>query len=194
MTDATLANSSYIANPGGSVWHRWDPHIHMPGTLLNDQFKGEDTVRKYVEILNTSSPTIRAIGITDYYILDSYEKLRDIHQDGGLPHVVLLFPNIELRFAVNAGKGSPINLHLLVCPDDPDHVVQAKRFLASLKFEYDGEEYDCTKEELTRLGKAFKPNAVNDTEALKIGAQQFKTSPSNLSKAFKTHKWPTPSF
>src|SRR5689334_7588367 len=22
----------------GSEWHRWDPHIHTPGTLLNDQF------------------------------------------------------------------------------------------------------------------------------------------------------------
>jgi hypothetical protein len=26
----------------GSVWHRWDPHVHTPGTALNDQYKGDD--------------------------------------------------------------------------------------------------------------------------------------------------------
>lgn len=30
----------------GSEWRRWDPHIHAPGTVLNDQypsFEGEPT-------------------------------------------------------------------------------------------------------------------------------------------------------
>lgn len=119
MTDSTQFASNVNANPAGSVWHRWDPHIHMPGTLLNDQFKGEDVIKQYVERLNTSSPPIRAIGITDYCVLDSYETLNSIHQSGYLPNVDLIFPNVELRFAVNAGKGSPINVHFLVCPDDP---------------------------------------------------------------------------
>lgn len=33
----------------------------------------------------------------------------------------LLFPNIELRLDVKAKSGF-VNLHLLVCPDDPNHV------------------------------------------------------------------------
>ena len=24
----------------GAAWHRWDPHVHAPGTTLNDQFGG----------------------------------------------------------------------------------------------------------------------------------------------------------
>ena len=24
----------------GSEWHRWEPHIHAPGTVLNNQFEG----------------------------------------------------------------------------------------------------------------------------------------------------------
>ena len=28
-------------DPRGSRWHRWDPHLHAPGTLLNDQFGGD---------------------------------------------------------------------------------------------------------------------------------------------------------
>jgi len=24
----------------GSEWRRWEPHIHAPGTVMNDQYKG----------------------------------------------------------------------------------------------------------------------------------------------------------
>ncbi len=24
--------------PRGSLWRRWDPHLHLPGTLHNDNF------------------------------------------------------------------------------------------------------------------------------------------------------------
>ncbi len=178
-----------IANPAGSVWHRWDPHIHMPGTLKNDNFSGEDVVEDYINLLNEATPPIRAIGITDYYVLDSYEKLLALKLEGKLPHVELLFPNIELRFLVNAGKGSPINVHLVVCPDDPDHVNKTKRFLGNLKFDYGGEQYGCTNDELIRLGYAFNPNAENDIHALKLGVEQSKVTPENLRMAFKNSGW-----
>ena len=177
------------ANPEGSVWHRWDPHIHMPGTLKEDRFTGDDAIEEYVKHLNAVTPSIRAIGITDYYVLDSYEKLFAIKEKGELPHIELLFPNIELRFAVNAGKGSPINVHLLVCPDDPDHINKTKRFMRDLKFLFNGEEYGCTNDELIRLGRAFDTNAKNDAHALRLGVEQSKVTPQNLLKAFKDSKW-----
>lgn len=177
------------ANPKGSVWHRWDPHIHMPGTLKEDRFTGNDAIEDYLRCLNAVTPPIHAIGITDYYVLDSYKKLLAIKKSGGLPHVELLFPNIELRFAVNAGKGSPINVHLLVCPDDQDHVNKTERFMRDLKFLYDGEEYGCTNDELIRLGRAFNPNAENDVRALKIGVEQSKVTPQDLVNAFKKSQW-----
>lgn len=179
-------------NPEGSIWHRWDPHIHMPGTLKNDEFRcedGKDIVDEYVKCLNEASPAIRAVGITDYYVLDSYEKLFAIKNEGKLPNVELLFPNIELRFPVNAGKGSPINVHLLVCPDDPDHIRKTKRFLNDLKFDYKGEKYGCTKSELIRLGYAFNQKADNDGHALKLGVEQSKVTPENLRDAFKNSEW-----
>ena len=182
-------NKSESANPTGSVWHRWDPHIHMPGTLNNDNFKGDDTFKQYIKVLNETVPSIRAIGITDYYVLDSYEKLLAAKVAGDLPHLELLFPNIELRFAVNAQKGSPINVHLLICPDDPEHIPLTKRFLQDLKFDFNGEQYGCTNEDLVRLGRAFNSNTENDTHALKQGVEQFKVSHNNLTEAFKKSKW-----
>jgi len=32
----------------GSRWHRWEPHVHAPGTVLNDQFKGADSWERYL--------------------------------------------------------------------------------------------------------------------------------------------------
>lgn len=176
-------------NPTGSLWHRWEPHIHMPGTLKNDNFTGDNVLDEYVRRLNETHPPIRAIGITDYYVLDSYERLLKLKNSGALPHVELLFPNIELRFAVNAGKGSPINLHLLISPEDPDHVEQTKRFLADIKFDYLGNDYGCTNAELIRLGRAFNENAENDAHALRLGVEQSKVTPRNLTTAFKNHLW-----
>lgn len=185
-----MVKRNRIANPEGAVWHRWDPHIHVPGTLKNDNFgSGENVLREYVAALNNCDPPIRALGITDYYVLDSYEKIKSLHDVGELPEVDLIFPNIELRFALNAGKGSPINLHLLVCPDDPDHVQNTKRFLRELKFEFDHEDYGCSNDELIRLGRAFDPTIKEDARALRVGVEQSKITTRNLREAFKASLW-----
>ena len=34
-------DTSLVKNKQGSVWHRWDPHIHTPGTALEDQFNDD---------------------------------------------------------------------------------------------------------------------------------------------------------
>ena len=37
-------------NPCGSLWHRWDPHILAPRTVLNDQFAGADPLEGTVKL------------------------------------------------------------------------------------------------------------------------------------------------
>lgn len=49
----------------GSEWRRWDPHIHAPGTVLNNQFKGPDAWSDYLTVLETATPAIEAIAVTD---------------------------------------------------------------------------------------------------------------------------------
>lgn len=177
-------------NREGSVWHRWDPHIHAPGTIKNNHFGGDDDVfDKYIALINAADPPIRALGVTDYYILDSYERVKAAFDAGRLPGVKLLFPNIELRFALSHGKGSPINVHLLINPDAPDHIVNSKSFLSSLKFEYNGEPYGCTNNDLIRLGKAFSSSTKTEAHALEVGANQAKVEMRTLREAFKNSQW-----
>jgi hypothetical protein len=84
----------------GSEWHRWEPHIHAPGTILNNQFGGNDPWGEYLETLEARNPRIEAIGVTDYFVTDSYETLLGHKAAGRLPEVALIFPNIELRLDV----------------------------------------------------------------------------------------------
>jgi len=35
----------------GSEWRRWEPHIHAPGTILNNQFGGSDPWGSYLTTL-----------------------------------------------------------------------------------------------------------------------------------------------
>lgn len=49
----------------GTEWRRWEPHIHGPGTLLNDQFKGADAWKNYIQALEDCTPTIEALAVTD---------------------------------------------------------------------------------------------------------------------------------
>ncbi|MEQ9662728.1 MAG: AAA family ATPase [Parasphingopyxis sp.] len=170
----------------GSQWHRWDPHIHAPGTLLNNQF-GSDW-DAYLSALESRNPIIEAIAITDYYVTETYEEVLKHKAAGRLPNVKLLFPNIELRLDV-AAKSGFVNAHLLVSPEDPDHVAEIKRILKRLDFHAYEQRFDCSREELMRLGRQANPSLVDDRAALEFGATQMKVSFETLRKVFKENDW-----
>ena len=158
----------------GSLWRRWDPHIHSPKTILNDQFKGENAWDTFYGTLEKLSPPVEAIGLTDYYILENYKKTVAAKAEGRLPNIELIFPNVELRLAIAAERSSPLNFHLLIAPEDPDHVTQAERFLSRLEFKIPGETFHCTRDDLIRLGYSHDKSIQADEAALRAGANQFK--------------------
>lgn len=172
----------------GSLWHRWEPHIHTPGTVLNDQF-GSMSLDEYCKQLTTCDPPIRALGVTDYLSIELYEELAKKKQEGKLPGVDLIFPNVEARLDVGTVKGKGVNLHLLFCPDDPNHVQEIRRFLGRLKFRHNGDDYACSRSELTKLGRAIDPSALDDQRAMAIGVNQFKISIRGLEDELKANRW-----
>ena len=98
----------------GSIWQRWDPHLHAPRTLRNNQF-GNDW-DEYIRRIEGAQPAPVALGITDYFTLRGYKELLKRRQAGALQAVKLLFPNVELRLTIETKERQGINLHLLVCP------------------------------------------------------------------------------
>jgi hypothetical protein len=130
--------------PRGSEWHRWEPHIHAPGTVLADRFIEKDAWGRYLCALEVATPPLRAIGVTEYCITRSYERLKREKDNGRLKGCDLLFPNIELRLNVGTIKGNFVNIHLLVSPEDPNHVAELNRFLAQLSFQAFNDKFACT--------------------------------------------------
>lgn len=172
----------------GSEWHRWEPHIHAPGTILNNQFGGADPWEAYLTTLEGLMPQIEAIAVTDYYVTDAYEEFQKHKAAGRLPCVMLLFPNIELRLDV-AAKSGFVNVHLLVSPEDPNHVSEVKRILKRLQFHAFNDRFDCTREELIKLGKRADPTITDDGAALRHGATQFKVNFDQLRKVIDESDW-----
>ena len=172
----------------GSEWRRWEPHIHAPGTVLNNQFGGGDPWEAYLTTLEGSSPSIEAIAVTDYYVTDTYEEFLRRKEAGRLADVKLIFPNIEVRLDVAARTGF-VNLHLLVSPEDADHLAQVRRILTRLQFDAFGDRFDCTREDLIRLGKRADPAIVDDRAALTHGATQFKVNFAQLREVFSASDW-----
>lgn len=109
--------------PRGSVWRKWDLHIHAPGTKKNDQYAlpGGSALDAFCDRLQASA--VAAFGITDYFSSDSYftvtRRFREKYPDSAK----VFFPNIELCSSdvVNA-KNEEVNLHLVFNPFDAGYV------------------------------------------------------------------------
>lgn len=185
-----MTNGRAIAGNSGSRWLRWDPHFHAPGTALNDQFGAEESdFDTYLKKIETAAPTIRAVGITDYYLLDTYERVQKAKaEDSRLAKVDLVFPNVELRLDFGLPKGGWINAHLLVCPDDPNHLKETRNLLAQLTFRADGTLYNCNEEGLIRLGQSVD-SKLEGKAAIAMGATQFKVSFHQLQNVYRDLHW-----
>jgi ABC-type lipoprotein export system ATPase subunit len=161
--------------------------MHAPGTLLSDQFQGN--WETYLQKLEMSSPPIRALGVTDYFCIQTYRRVREFKAKGRLPNVALLFPNIEMRLDIKTEKKRPVNLHLLFSPDAPNHEAEIERIVGQLKLEYLDRSYLCTLPELTALGQKFLGQESADLAALRSGANQFKVTLSDLRELFRKERW-----
>ncbi|WP_443082692.1 hypothetical protein, partial [Thalassospira sp. CH_XMU1420-2] len=172
----------------GSKWRRWEPHIHAPGTVLNDQFSGPTAWEDYLKRIEESSPRIEALAVTDYYLTNTYETVREHKENGRLPDVKRIFPNVEMRLDVRADRGF-VNIHLLVSPEDPKHLEELDRFLRRLEFRAYEDTFNCTRNDLIKLGKKAKPEIKEDNAALREGATQFKVNLTKLRDVLSNSGW-----
>ncbi|MGH9343661.1 MAG: TrlF family AAA-like ATPase, partial [Terriglobia bacterium] len=173
----------------GSEWRRWEPHIHAPGTVMNNQFSGANAWGDYLSALERATPIIEAAGVTDYYVADTYQEVLKHKAAGRLPAVKLIFPNVELRLDVATARGGFVNLHLLVSPEDSQHIEELQRLLSRLQFNVMRDRFDCTRADLIRLGQRVDPNLTDHGAALRYGASQFKVNFQQLREVLADSAW-----
>ena len=173
----------------GSLWHRWDPHIHAPGTAMNDQYAGADPWAEFFRRVDSQVPPIRVLGITDYYLIDTYEQTKAELAAGHMAGVEFIFPNVEIRLSIATSSESAVNAHLLFSPEESDHVARIRGLMAGFTFKYAKDLFRCERADLIRLGRRHDPTITDDRAALTAGVNQFKVSFEDLQQTWETNDW-----
>lgn len=154
-------------NTRGSEWRKWDLHVHTPESGMANEFSNWDS---YVKALFSKAieNNIAAIGITDYFTIDGYKKIKEeylkndkklfeIFQDSAVVEKIKhikLFPNIEFRLDipivkeknVNGKKEtetSRVNYHVIFF-DKIDTKDIEENFLQEIDFVYEGVPFDTS--------------------------------------------------
>lgn len=101
----------------GSEWRKWDMHVHTKGTNKNDNFTSPDFDEFCTTLFKKAlENNIQAIGITDYFSIDNYKKVKTFvsqidsksdfeEQERDTIKNILLLPNVELRILPATGSG-----------------------------------------------------------------------------------------
>ena len=107
----------YSGNPSGSIWTKWDLHVHTPASVEQHYGDGEQaaTWDKYIEALASLPREIRAVGINDYFTVEGYKRIRAAKDAGRLPNLDLVLPVVEMRLNMLVGNADTkkINFHVV---------------------------------------------------------------------------------
>jgi len=124
-------------DPRGSVWRKWDLHIHTPDSLVNS-YGGDCAWDKFIAALETLPSEFKVLGINDYIFLDGYKRLIGEKATGRLPNIDLLLPVIELRldkFGGSKGELSRVNYHIIFSNEIEPEIIESQ-FLSALCSKY----------------------------------------------------------
>lgn len=121
-------------NTRGSEWHKWDLHLHAPGTKLNNQFGDAEDPEIWTEFCRRLYDSdVQAFGIADYFSAEAYLSTVHAYRERYPDSPKVFFPNIELRtsYVVNRSR-EEVNVHLLFNPFAPDCHARLEYFLGTL--------------------------------------------------------------
>jgi len=125
-------------DPRGSLWRKWDLHVHTPASLTHN-YPGDHRWERFIQELEQLPPEFKVIGVNDYLFLDGYKILRDQKAQGRLANIDLLLPVIELRvdkFGGTTGHLSRINYHIIFSDEIPPETIE-QHFLNALPNKYE---------------------------------------------------------
>ncbi|RSL18664.1 hypothetical protein EDE15_4259 [Edaphobacter aggregans] len=124
-------------DPKGSIWRKWDLHVHTPASLVHN-YEGSDPWPQFLDELANLPPEFKVIGINDYMFLDGYKRVLAEKAAGKLTNIDLFLPVIEFRldkFGGSQGHLSRVNYHVIFSDEiGPDLIEQ--QFLNALSSKY----------------------------------------------------------
>ena len=104
-------------DPRGSLWRKWDLHIHTPFSITQEYGGNtDDAWEKFIIDLENLPAEFKVIGINDYIFIDGYKRVINAKLNGRLKNIDLILPVIELRldkFGGTDGDLSKVNFHII---------------------------------------------------------------------------------
>ena len=126
-------SNNNLTSDKGSIWRKWDLHIHTPNTKLSNNFQkvGDEEIWKtYSDKIENSD--VSAFGITDYFSCDNYFNFLEEFEKHYPNSNKVFFPNIEFRLDISVNQqAEEINIHIIFSNELSR--VQIDDFLSSLK-------------------------------------------------------------
>lgn len=127
-------------DPRGSIWRKWDLHIHTPASYEwkggpcyrsirePDRVTRRNLTRQVIDSINSTD--VDVFGIMDYWTFDGYLEIRKLLRE--IPEIVCnktILPGIELR--IEAPTNYRMNIHVLLSDQLSDQ--QIRDFKSKLK-------------------------------------------------------------
>jgi ABC-type lipoprotein export system ATPase subunit len=191
----------------GSEWRKWDLHVHTPFSYLNNQFGSnfDDYVQQMFK--KAIENNIAAIGITDYFSIEGYKKIKEeylenqnnlalLFSDEEIEKIkkILILPNIEFRLNKLVGT-QRINFHVIFSNEISIKQIE-ENFLREIKFVYEGapqteeEKRALTKSNLEELGRKLKREHQNfqSRSDIEVGAMNAVISDEDIIKILTNKK------
>lgn len=125
------------------MWRKWDLHIHSPLSILNNKFPkkaGEPDWEAYISRLEATG--LAVVGITDYFTIEGYKRVREFKAKGRLQNISTILPNVELRLnkvlSTRKDGENPrrLNFHVLFSDELTPQAIE-EHFLHNLDFYYE---------------------------------------------------------
>ena len=197
----------------GSQWRKWDFHVHTPYSILRNEFKrngrtlnadNEEDFDWYVTQLFTEAiqKDIWAIGITDYFSIDGYKRIRnkylgdpkkmeELFPDSGMREridQILVFPNIEFRlnrFVPDDNHEKNIGYHVIFSDEVSTEVIE-DNFLHKLRCAPDHyQSWTLTHGNIERLGTEVRRHQGERGNSYLIGLRHVVIDESEVLAALK---------
>jgi hypothetical protein len=123
----------------GSLWKKWDLHVHTPDSLVHEYGNDAQIWDKFILELEALPEDFKVIGVNDYIFISGYRKLAEAKQQGRLKNIELLLPLIELRlnkFGGTKGELSRVNFHIIFSDQVGVDTIQSQ-FINALTTKYE---------------------------------------------------------
>ena len=146
----------------GSIWRKWDLHVHTPASFHHQFRLSEEEKKKYQlniwekyisELEKVSDVSV--VGITDYFSIEGYKKVLEYRGRGRLQNFDLILPNIEFRLDKFVADRR-LNYHVIFSDEIGADRIESE-FLEELHIKtHTGETRKLTRENIEEIGRTLK--------------------------------------